>query len=270
MSYDKEQKMVREVSKRLFVLVDRELKNQLSTTSKSAAHDVVSTIDLAADRLLVHAISRHFPKDALITEESSPAQSYGTGRTWVVDPICGSGNCARGIRLFVTNIALVQDNAVIAAWVIDYNRERIIWSTGDGLYEGGNKLPPMNAQKSFPTIDVNQGYLHLLNARIRRSYVQMMAGFLSDQHKCSAILLHSSISFVLIATGQLQGAISPNINAWDFAAGAFLVEQAGGRVTNFDGSPWGLDSRSVVMSMDHSLHRRFLVAIARHRLQNLI
>ncbi len=269
MQYSKEQTMVKEVAQKLFALVNRGLKDHLSTTSKTAAHDVVSPLDLAADRLLVRAVRTYFPHDAIITEESSPTTVLGASRTWVIDPICGSKNASRGIRLFVTNMALVVDRRVVAAWVIDYNRGRILWCTGGLVYDGKRRIASLKNRAMFPMVDANQGYLHLLPPSVRKSYGNVIQD-LYNNRSLAINSLRSSLSFALISTDQMQGSITPNINIWDFAAGAFLIEQNGGLVTNFDGSPWNLNSRSLVLSANRGLHRRLLRVIAKHRLQSLV
>ena len=269
MQYSKEQTMVREVSQKLFALVNRGLKDHLETTSKTAAYDVVSHMDLAADRLLVRTIKKYFPNDTRITEESSPTTALGEGRTWVIDPICGSKNASRGIRLFVTNIALVVDRRVVAAWVIDYNRGRILWCVGGLVYDGKRPVRSLQGQTLYPIVDANQGYRHLLSASVWASYNGVLLDLYKDR-SLAVISFWSSISFAFIATGQLQGAVTVDINAWDFAAGAFLIEKNGGIITNFDGSPWSLNSRSLVLSANRGLHRRLLRVIAKHRLQSLV
>lgn len=268
MMYQKENKLIQRLTPQLFRLVEKHFGGTLSSRAKSAEHDLVTPLDIAADKLLVTTLTKHFPKDALLIEESSPDMVLGNGRTWVIDPICGTGNLAAGIRLFVTNIALVENGIVRAAWVIDHSRQRILWSTGTGLWEGNRRIAKLSQSKRFAVVDVNWGYYYLLDTPLQKKY----AALSSDVHlegKMWAIDTQSSICFAYVATGQIEGATTLNINAWDFAAPAFLIEHNGGIVTNFDGSSWNLKSKSLLMAGNRPLHKILLQYIQKHHLQTM-
>jgi len=269
MLYQKEYNVIQRLVPQLFRLVDRHFGGALSSQAKSAAHDVVTPLDIAADKLLVKEITKEFPGDLLLTEESSPDTVLGRGRAWVIDPICGTGNLSRGIRLFVTNIALVEKGRVRAAWVIDHSRQRLLWSTGNGLWIDGQRIPRLGTSKSFPVVDVNWGYYYLLDISTQKKYAALVSDVRLER-KIWAIDTQSSICFAYVATGQIEGAMTLNINAWDFAAPVFLIERNGGIVTNFDGSPWSLKSKSLVMANAKPLHKTLLGYIRKHKLQSCL
>lgn len=266
--YQKENILIQGVAIRLLNMVNRQFSDTLETHTKSAAHDVVTSIDMASDKLLITTISNAFPEDQLLTEESSPSAHIGSRRTWVIDPICGTGNLSRGIRLFVTNIALVENGVVCAAWTIDHSRQRVVWSVGSGLKCGRQNLPRLGVRKVFPIIDFDWGYFYHMSASIQKKYAALSANIRLERTMWT-IDTQTSLAFTYIATGQIEGTISLNLNSWDFAAPAFLVEQNGGIVTNFDGSPWSLKSRSLVMAANLPLHKALLGYIKKHGLQKV-
>ncbi len=266
--YQKENNVMQQAAQELISIVNKRFGKRLVVKSKHAPDDVASTLDWAADRLLVKTITKNFPKDTLLTEESSPDALIGPGRTWVIDPICGSRNLSKGLRVFVSNIALVEGDKVVAAWVVDHSRQRVLWDIGTGLHDGSKKVPHLSKTKSFPTVEIDWGHFYAVNAKVRRLYVEMASQMRLDR-SMNFIELVSSLGFAYVATGQFQATICININAWDFAAPCFLVEQNGGIVTNFDGSPWSLKSRSIVMAATPALHKKLLTYIRAHHLQNI-
>ncbi len=268
MAYRKENAVMQRLAPILLKFVNRRFGGMLATKEKGAAYDVASDIDVGADRLIARTIKKNFPLDVVRTEESSPTAALGNGRSWVVDPICGSTNVARGIQLFCSNIALVQHNCVVAAWVLDYSRQRLLWSVGAGVFDGRRRIPRIGRDTRHTLIDIDWGYFWRLPKKIQKAYsaldgdARVSAGF-------EALELCSSLGFVYVATGQLQGAVCIDVNSWDVAAAAFLIERSGGVVTNFDGSAWSLESRSLVMAGSRAVHNTLLKLIQKNGLQNV-
>lgn len=224
---------------------------------KSSPRDIVSDLDTAADRLIVRALKQAFPANLVVTEESSAHKvrdlQNGTSG-WLVDPLCGSSNVARGIRWFATNIIRMEGGEVSAAWVVDHSCQRVIWSRGNGaVYVDSKKINRLGTSRPSKRIDVDAGYSYAMPRREQAGYAAFM-GMLQVQKEYSLCRLGSSLSFAYVATGQIEGATTVNIYPWDFMASAFLIEQNGGIVTKFDGSPWSMESKSLVMAGDKKVH----------------
>lgn len=271
MKYTRENQFVHRLLPRVLALVDKKFSAKRAVSYKSSAQDVVSDLDYAVDKLLVGEVSRAFPKDILVTEESSPEQMqeiFDGKHGWIVDPLCGSRNVARGIRWFATNIILCENAHVQAAWVIDHSQKRLLSGVGDKkIYADNKKIPPLGGKSARGTlVEWDTGYLYLMPMPIQKRYTNLFKDFVLANGAGSTRNLGSSLGFAYVATGQLDGVIIMNVYPWDILAGAFLTEQNGGAVTNFDGSPWTIRSKSLIMAGNKKVHQMFMNLAKKHAL----
>lgn len=269
MRYQRENTVIKRVGTALLHLLKKQFARPLTVRAKTDASDIVTSVDLRVDRLVSSALRRAFPNDTILSEESNPDAQWGQTRTWVLDPICGTINLSRQLPLFVTNIALVDRGAVVAAWVVDYSRKRFITSMGEGSVSlNGRRLPTLRPKPRFACIEIDWGECQELSSKIQRRYAAL-ASEIPLLPNTVAYSLASSLSFAYVATGQLDAAITINVNPWDVLAGVFLIEQSGGTVTNFDGSAWSIHSRSFLMAGDRRMHQILLRLIRKHGLTSV-
>src|SRR3989338_236193 len=224
---------------------------------------------MRVNHLIVRELGRIFPHDAIMSEETSPQMPPFEGRTWVIDPICGTSNASRGISIFSTNVSLVEKNKVVAAWVADHLLKRIIWSLGnEKVYINKKSEQPLLRRSDFTTFNMDTGYLYRLSKDIRVRFVDFMREVILDgnSHVCS---FNSSLAFAYVASGQIQSSITINVFAWDIFAACFLIEQNGGLVTHYDGTPWTLKSKSVLMSSEKNIHQYLLDILKKHHLEKI-
>jgi myo-inositol-1(or 4)-monophosphatase len=269
MPYHKEHAVITRISREVLRLTKKHFGSILQVATKSDVRDISSFLDNAIDRVIRKRISAAFPADILITEEFSPHLDPAHARAWVVDPLCGSMNVARGVKFFATNIALVEGGKVVAAWVIDHAREELIWGLGDKkVYRENKRLKRLGVGAAVPVVEVDHGYFFRLPIELRKrigrftSEVLLQKNVIFSSHG-------SSLGFAYVATGQLQAAVTMHIYPWDFIAECFLIEQNGGVATNFNGSPWSIRSKSIVMAGDKNIHRTLLRLLKKNKLDNL-
>lgn len=247
--------------------IGQKLKNTtLAVQSKTSDLDVVSRMDIEIDDFLATELFKHFPDDRIISEESNPLNAPTDGRVWVVDPLCGSKNASRGINFFCTNIALVVDGKVVAAWVIDHSRGSIIWSVGHNQVFEDSKLLDALAHKQNDGWLVNFDYGNGLELSDRDKYSRFVSDLIMEPD-ISVYSLCSSLAFAYSATGQIDAAVTLMVKPWDVIASCFLVEQNGGFVAHLDGSPWSIDSRSVVFARSEQVGTRILQLLHKNGLK---
>lgn len=241
------------------------------TKQKKYAIDVASAADLLIDTALHAALKKSFPHDAIVSEEVNPGVVFGSGYTWIIDPICGSANLARGVRFYSTNIALLHKGRVIAAWVIDHSRARLLWSIGGhSVSANRERLPRPPRRPAYQMLNIDQGYVHACTKITRTRYAKLYHDLLVNENLGSCVMsLGSSLGFAYVATGQIQGSVTIDVNPWDSFAAAFLVEQNGGRVTTFSGEPWTTATRSFVFSSHAATHVLLLRLLRRQGLQHI-
>lgn len=273
MQYTKENQFIQKLAPRILKLVEKQLGETRTIAHKSAKQDVASDLDLAVDALIVRAISATFPRDILATEESSPERLkkiFDGKRGWIVDPLCGSQNVARGIQWFATNIILMLKGEIAAAWVVDHSRKRVMWSVGKGKVFIDKTLAAISKkQTTMPIVEIDTGYSFLLPKSIQKKYIAIHHdAFLSGSVQLRN--LGSSLGFAYIATGQIGGIITLNVYAWDILAAAFLVEQNGGIVANFDGSRRNAQSKSLIMAGNKTIYQLLFSLIKKHKLTGIV
>ena len=220
--------------------------------------NVGTEMDMHVEKIIIEGIRKQFPNDLILSEETNAHQKIiENGRLWIVDPICGTISMSRGIKMFCTNIALVSNGKIVASCVIDYDRKEYVWSVGQGKVYVNNAslISEQHGEDIF--VDINTGAIPYWNKHIRKVSKDMFAklilvGNFRITHYAT------SLAFLYVATGKINGYISPFNHVWDAVAANFLIEQAGGIVTDLYGKPWTFTSSSAVGAVDKTLHKKLL------------
>jgi myo-inositol-1(or 4)-monophosphatase len=216
--------------------------------------DLVTAADRAAEVLIRERIRQQWPAHDVLGEEQG-LSDQGSEYRWYVDPLDGTTNFAHGYPVFCVSMGLEhqtsEDRASgkagsrIAAVVYDPTRNEL-FSAEQGR----------GARLNGETIHVSK------TATLKESL--LATGFPSQKrhknpniHFYHQITLHThgvrragsaALDLCNVASGRFDGFWEFNLNPWDTAAGVLIVEEAGGKVTRFDGSPFAIDSRETVAS----------------------
>ncbi len=216
--------------------------------------DLVTAADRASEVLIRERISKQWPSHDVLGEEQG-LSDQGSEYRWYVDPLDGTTNFAHGYPVFCVSMGLEylapqqrkagKPGKIIAAVVYDPTRDELFSAEqGKGAQLNGEALHVSKA------------------ASLKESL--LATGFPSQKrHKnpniyfYHQITLHShgvrragsaALDLCNVAAGRYDGFWEFNLNPWDTAAGVLIVEEAGGRVTRFDGSPFELNSRETMAS----------------------
>ncbi|MEK7615799.1 MAG: inositol monophosphatase family protein [Patescibacteria group bacterium] len=219
--------------------------------------DFATETDVAVEKFIIHAIKNQFPNDEILSEEENASTATETSkRLWIIDPICGTSNFARGLPLYVSNIALAEMGEIVASCVVDHLFGKYFWSVGDGIFEN---MEPLHVEKRGPgtKVEVDLGALISAPQEVKDRHAKFIERFLRETDIC-CLSLNTSQSFLFVAEGIYDGFVTPWIHAWDIAAPVFLIKQAGGVITDIDGNPWNLSSPNAVSARDPKLHERLL------------
>ncbi|MEA3493004.1 MAG: inositol monophosphatase family protein [Candidatus Margulisiibacteriota bacterium] len=203
---------------------------------------LVTPIDLKAEKLIIDLIKKNFPEDRILSEESKPQFSDAAFR-WIIDPLDGTHNYIRGIDIFGTSIALQCENEVVIGVIyLPVARELYHAQKGRGAYRNGKRISVSKRGLSQATM--------IYDSSIRGNKRPMLAGLSKTVDKVFNIRMFGSTaqSLSYIAEGKADLEIEFNDKIWDFAAGLLLVEEAGGKVTDFQGRKWGLHTRAYIAS----------------------
>jgi myo-inositol-1(or 4)-monophosphatase len=194
---------------------------------EKAPRDVVTEADLAIDRLIVARITERFPVDHILTEESGG--ETGANGTWVVDPIDGTANFARGIAHFAVSIAYNVAGQTEIGVIYDPPAGEIFSARkGHGAFCNGTPIHVSTIdQPNQAIIDAGYSRKHPLP-----QYVALLQRLLDGGYD----FLHggsAASGLAQVACGRVDGYCELLLNSWDVLAGLLLVEEAGGCANAF-------------------------------------
>ncbi len=198
--------------------------HQLSVQRKSDGSPVTDA-DKAAESFLREALANRFPDDAVIGEEF-PQEQGTSGRTWIIDPIDGTRSFVRGVPLYTTLLAMIdQHGPAIGITVVPPIAEAVWAGRGLGCYHNGRRCRVSS------------------EAELGRSYL-CASGFewwpkgAFDRVSRTGARMRTwgdGYGYVLVATGRTEAMIDPGLNLWDIAPMLTIIPESGGRITQWTG-----------------------------------
>ena len=215
-----------------------------------ADRTVVTQADTSIETMVRTQLAAAFPDDHVLGEEEG-GDSVSSGRLWIVDPIDATANYARGIPIWATLIALQVDGEVVLGVV----GAPAIGERYEAVRAGGARLNGRPIRVS-DVDDIAEAQLFHGGATwlTNGGALQLIAGAARSRG------FGDFWGHTLVARGAGEAMIEPELRLWDYAAFQIVVEEAGGRVTQLDGSPTR-DGGSVVSS-NGRLHDEILVRLA--------
>ncbi len=213
--------------------------------SRKGPSDFVSAADLRAEETLRQELAKARPGFGFLMEESGTRHGNPEAeQRWIVDPLDGTTNFLHGLPHFAVSIALEERGEITAGVVYDPIKEELFWAEkGIGAYLGDQRLR-VSGRRSLSDCLLATGIPfqgHGDAARFSRELAGAMAVTAGVRRWGTA-----SLDLAYVAAGRYDGFWEWGLSAWDFAAGWLLVREAGGFVTEMDGSSLALDSGSLL------------------------
>ncbi|MFP9192230.1 inositol monophosphatase family protein [Natronosalvus vescus] len=213
---------------------------------KGGKTDVVTQADRDAQRAVIDVIHETYPDDPIVGEEDDERKTVPPeGPAWIIDPIDGTNNYVRELRVFATAVAAVIDGEPVGSAVVLPALGDTYLAGPDGVTRNGDSITVSDRDDPqtctvCPTIwwdfDEREQY-----AAATREIVQRFGDM--RRFGCAQAVLS------MVAAGGLDGVITNvQANPWDSVAGVHLIREAGGTVTDIDGNPWRYDSTGLVAS----------------------
>lgn len=220
--------------------------------------DLVTEVDRACEAAILARLRRSFPDHDIVAEESAPSLS-GSEYVWYVDPLDGTTNFAHNYPFFCTSIALTRAKQVIASAVYDPVKDELFTAArGRGATCNGTPLRVTRSSDLLRSVFLT-GFPYDLRDDVSHT-LRLFERFL---HHARALRRDgaAALDLAYLAAGRIDGYFEERLHSWDVLAGALLVEEAGGRVSRFDGSPIGVSADEVVAS-NGLLHEAMLKVLA--------
>ncbi|MBC7425124.1 MAG: inositol monophosphatase [Bacteroidia bacterium] len=216
-----------------FILNER--KNfSYSKVSDKGLNQLVSYVDIEAEKKIAAGLSKIVPEAGYITEENTQAENKDNTLVWVIDPLDGTTNFIHGLPVYSVSIALMQNGKTVSGVVYEINKDELFsaWKDG-GAWLNGEKIQCSAALSlndsllatGFPYYDFKQmdEYLGVLRMLMRESHGLRRLG-------------SAAVDLAYVACGRFEGFFEYGLAPWDVAAGVLIVEEAGGKVIDFQGA----------------------------------
>jgi len=219
---------------------------ELTIETKSADVDLVTEVDRACEDLVVAGIERERPDDAILAEEGGLRDRPGASHRWVVDPLDGTTNFAHGFPRFCVSIGVEQAGSRVVGVVYDpLLDERFEALRGAGAWLGGRRLA-VSSEPELGRALVATGFAY----DVHHSNDDNLASFARVVKQARGIRRDGSAALDLcyVAAGRLDGYWELKLKPWDVAAGLLIVEEAGGRTSDFEGRPAPRSGEEIVAS----------------------
>ena len=225
---------------------------------KKGFNDLVSYVDKGSEQLLVDGLRQVLPGSGFIAEEQTAAD-HGERFRWIVDPLDGTTNFIHGVPCYAVSVALVDHDELIMGIVHEVNQDECFWShLGVGSFVNDRPIKVSNCAHVNDSL-VATGFPYTDFSRMD-SYMGIFHYCMKNTHGIRRPG-SASVDLAWLAAGRFDMFYEYGLNPWDVAAGAFLVQQAGGRVTDFKGGSNYIFGKEILASNGH-VHNDFAIVIA--------
>jgi myo-inositol-1(or 4)-monophosphatase len=229
-----------ELIERAFERVD------LLTVESKSRNDFVTEVDKAAEKEIIYHLRKAYPDHTIHGEEGGTQPGKNPDYEWVIDPLDGTTNFINGVPHFAVSIACKYRGQLEHAVIIDpIKREEFTASRGRGAALNGRRLR-VSTRRSFDGALIGTGIpfngyaLEHISAYL--ACVQEIAGQTAGIRRCGS----AALDLAYVAAGRFDAFWEMNLHEWDFAAGALLVKEAGGLISDFNGGQDYLETGHIV------------------------
>ena len=219
----------------------------LLNIEQKTLHDYVSEVDRNSEGVIYNLVAEAFPEHAFIGEEFGSVGDRQAEFTWIVDPLDGTTNFLRGIPHYAVSIAVAVGKQIQHAVIFDPAKNDLFTaSIGSGAFLNGKAIQVRNCQSIrggllATGVPFSGQLLENLD-----SFTASMQGMLAHHTSGIRRLGSAALDLAYVAAGRYDGYWEAGLKPWDIAAGVLMVQEAGGRVTDFVGDEDYLQSGNIV------------------------
>lgn len=237
-------------------LLKKGFRSVFAIDSKPGKNNLVTEYDRASEQAIIQTIAARFPTHQFLAEESGFTPGKQEEVTWIIDPLDGTVNFANGIPLFSVSIAASIGEQIICGVVFQPITQELFWAQqGMGAFLNGNSLHVSQNTElehaflatGFP-YNIHENPMHCIETfgKIAQTGIPIRR------------LGSAAIDLAYVAAGYFDGYWEVILQPWDCAAGKLLVEEAGGKVTDYQGKPIKVFTAGPVVASNTILHRALL------------
>ena len=207
--------------------------------------NLVTEIDRKAEELIINMIRKHYPHHDFLAEESG-SRSQESEYRWIIDPLDGTTNFTHGLPVFCVSIGLEQKGSIVLGVVYDPNADELFTAErGKGAYLNRRRIRVSRTTTLIESLLVT-GFPYDVQSNPDR-VVEHFNNFLMRAQALRR-LGSAALDLCYVAAGRFDGFWEVSLNPWDMAAGVLIVEEAGGRYTDFLGNPSTIYKKNLLTS----------------------
>lgn len=213
----------------LLILKERETLSQQTIESKSK-NNFVTLVDKKAEESIVRALMQVHPGAGFLTEEET-IKNEQKEFTWIIDPIDGTTNFIHGLPCFCISIGLLHNNELVLGMIYEPVHNECFYATkGNGAYLNGKKINVSQNNKVKDSLLVT-GFPYHDEGKLSR-FINLFEYFIKNSHGVRR-LGSAAIDMAYVACGRFDAFYEYGLNPWDVAAGCIILQEAGGKISDF-------------------------------------
>lgn len=251
-------KQVANLSRAVGSYINNELKNlEIADIKSKGVNDFVTYVDKTSEKRLVAELGKLLPEAGFIAEEDS-SHAKKEKYNWIIDPLDGTTNFVHGLPLFSISIGLAENNRIVSGVIYEINLHECFyaWENG-GAFLNGHTIEVSGTSQLNKSL-VATGFPYTNFSRLE-PYMDILIHLMKNTHGIRR-LGSAAVDLAYVACGRFDSFYEYGLNPWDVAAGAVIVQEAGGMVSDFNNMDNFLFGEEIVASNPH-IHAEFLELI---------
>jgi myo-inositol-1(or 4)-monophosphatase len=240
-------------------IIKEKNKFQPSDIQKKGFNDLVSYVDKTSEKRLIKELQKILPGSGILGEEGGG--NFDNKYTWVIDPLDGTTNFIHRLPCFAISIALYENKTPIIGVVNELNfKECFSAIKGKGAKVNGKKIS-VSAQKKLDDSLIATGFPYN-DFGLQNEYMELFKHLMKTTQGIRRIG-SASVDLCYVAMGRFEAFYEYNLKPWDVSGGALIVQEAGGKLSDFNGGKNYLFGKSIVATNGH-IHTPFMTIVKKY------
>jgi myo-inositol-1(or 4)-monophosphatase len=215
-----------------FIRTENQHFDRSKIEQKGSFSNLVSYVDKEAENRLVKKLSEVIPGAGFIAEEGTEREGTNEYK-WIIDPLDGTTNFLHGLPIFAISIGLTRKDKTVLGIVYEVTHKECFHTIEGGKAYCNDKVISISPIKTLQESLLATGFPYYHTEK-KENYLEIIKIFLEQTHGIRR-LGSAAIDLAYVACGRMEGFFEYNLKPWDVAGGAFILQQAGGKVTDFSG-----------------------------------
>jgi myo-inositol-1(or 4)-monophosphatase len=235
----------------------------LDIIDTKGSNDFVTYVDKTSEQMIVDALQNIIPEAGFIAEEGTSTKK-GKIFNWIIDPLDGTTNFIHGVPTFSISIALMENETLILGVVYEVMRSECFYAwKGSKAFLNGKEIS-VSKRKTVSDSLLETGFPYYDYKRLE-PFLRTLSYFMLNSQGMRRIG-SAATDLAYVACGRFEGFYEYSLNPWDVAAGAFIVQQAGGKVCDFSGENNYIFGKEIIAT-NLNIYSEFLGIINKYMIE---